>query len=89
MLEEEDSVILEFDLDGFTEDDLKIDISEDSISISAENKIEKKLDNDSVHGFEKSEKTFSYSSNLPKVEKDNAEINFSNGKLRIIIPKKK
>lgn len=84
----EDNVVLEFDLDGFTEDDLKVDVSDDSISISAENKVEKKSEREGYHGYEKNQKTFSYFSSLPPVNSDKAEVNFSNGKLRVVIPKK-
>lgn len=80
--------IFEFDLSGFERDDLNVNVSDDSISISAEKKIEKKSEGDGHEGVEMSERSFSYSSDLPPVDGKNADVQFSDGKLKVVVPKK-
>lgn len=79
---------LEFDLPEFNKEDLKIKIEENFINISGEKKIEKKHEKEGYHSEEKTERTFSYYSNLPPVKADKADIKFENNKLKITIPKK-
>ena len=88
MRDDGENIVLEFDMNGFMRDDIKVDVKDDSISIEAENKVDKKMEEEGYEGYEKSEKNFSYSSSLPEVIKDEAKINFEDGKLTIIIPKK-
>lgn len=88
MENKKDMVVLEFDLPEFSREEIKVKVGDDKISISAKKKEEDKLDEEDLKWFEKSSRTFSYSSSLPPVKGKEAEIEFKKGRLKVFIPKK-
>ncbi|MDA3836618.1 MAG: Hsp20/alpha crystallin family protein [Nanoarchaeota archaeon] len=86
--EEIDRIFIEFDLSGFKRDDINVDIQEDYVSISAKTESEERSEKEGFRSFEKSSKSFSYSSSLPLIEKEESEVDFIGGKLRIVLLKK-
>ena len=81
-------IFFEFDLPGFSRDEIEVDIKHDSISIHAETKKEKRREEKDFKSYEKSSQDFSYESSLPEIDKEKSKIDFSNGKLKITLYKK-
>jgi HSP20 family protein len=88
MIETKDEIRFNFELPDFSREEIDVKIEDDLISIFAESKKEKNVDEKNLKSFEKSERTFSYSASLPKIKKDEAKIDFESGVLRVVIPKK-
>ena len=82
-------VILEFKLPEFSEKEVKVNISKNSVLVNAEKKSEKKVQRDDFFQQEKSYRSFSYSSTLPSIEPKKAKIEFRRGILKIKAPREK
>jgi HSP20 family protein len=86
--EDEKKFTIDLAVPGIDKKDLKIEINEDIISVSSENKNEKEETHD---GFKRKE--FSYSSfcrsfYLPEnVDKNKVEANYKDGVLSVVLPK--
>lgn len=85
----ENEIVLEFDLPGFKREDIDVKITDNSIKIKAERKVDTKVE---IEGFMQEAthaQSFNYSSNLPNVKPEGSKIDFNedSGKLRIKIPK--
>ena len=88
--EAEDQFSLEFMVPGFSKDEIKVDVDEKRLTVSAEHHSEKNLTKDSNYvrkefGFHSFQRIFTLPEN---VEKDALSAKYENGILHISIPKK-
>jgi len=81
-------VVLEFNLPEFKRDDIYVKVEKNKIEIEAKKKEEKKIDEEDFKWFEKSSRSFNYSSSLPLVMEKDSKIEFRKGVLKITIPKR-
>ena len=88
--ETSDDVILTAELPGLSEDDIRIELENDVLSISGEKSAER-ADEDSereVHVWERSHGSFRRSFSLPRtVSADDVTASFDNGVLTVTLPK--
>ena len=86
-----DKYVMESELPGFNKEDIKIDISGDYITISAEHKAEKTDgdDNSKYIRRERSYGSFKRSFGISDVNADEISAEYKNGILTIDLPKKK
>ncbi|WP_163337502.1 Hsp20/alpha crystallin family protein [Desulfopila sp. IMCC35008] len=83
-------MVVKAEIPGVTKEDLNVDISENSLTISGEKKQEQKIDRQNYHRVECSYGSFSRSFSLPdSVIGDEARASFQEGILEIRIPKSK
>ena len=83
-----DAYKLEAELPGFSKDDIKIDIENDCLTISAERSMENK---DEKHSFVKRERyygSFSRSFDISGINADAIEAAYNDGVLTLTMPKK-
>ncbi|OQX84638.1 MAG: hypothetical protein B6D63_04060 [Candidatus Latescibacteria bacterium 4484_7] len=86
--EAEDRFELTADLPGMDKDDIKIEVRDHTLTISGERKLEEEKKDKNFHLFERSYGQFSRSFSLPdNVDADKIEAEFTNGVLRLDIPK--
>ncbi len=86
-----DAYKLEAELPGFNKDDIKIDIENDCLTISAERKLETN-DEDKKKNFVKRERfygSYSRSFDVTGIDVDNIEASYADGVLTLNMPKKK
>ena len=81
-------VILNLGLPGFHKEDINIKIREKGITVKAAKKQHSKVQKKDFFHEEKSYRSFSYVTTLPKIQPEKAKIKFNKGKLQIIAPKK-
>ncbi|MEI3101758.1 MAG: Hsp20/alpha crystallin family protein [Oscillospiraceae bacterium] len=84
-----DAYKLEAELPGFKKDDIKIDIEDDCLTISAERSMENKEED--KHNFVKRERyygSFSRSFDISGINADAIEANYTDGVLTLTMPKK-
>jgi len=82
-------VELEFNLPEYKKKDIKVDLKEDSATVSAQKSHEKKVQKKDFYHEEKSFQSFSYTTTLPKIDPNKAKTSFDKGVLKIKAPKKK
>lgn len=85
-----DAFKLEAELPGFDKEDIKIDIENDCLTVSAEHKSEKKEEN-SKKNFVKRERfygSYTRSFDVSGINVDGIEAEYSNGILTLTLPKK-
>ena len=86
--ESNDSFTLTADIPGLTKKDVKVNISDNVLTISGERVATKTEDSESFHYRERNFGTFKRSFNLPDtVIEDDVKANFKNGILTIDLPK--
>jgi HSP20 family protein len=86
--EDEKNYSLDLAVPGINKNDLKIDINEDVLTISSENKSEKEEDSDGYKRKEFSYSSFCRSFYIPEnVNRDKIEANYKDGVLSVILPK--
>lgn len=86
-----DAFKLEAELPGFNKDDIKIDIENDCLTISAERKLDT-TDEDNKTNFVKRERfygSYSRSFDVTGIDVDTIEAAYDNGVLTLTLPKKK
>ena len=86
-----DAYKLEAELPGFNKDDIKIDIENDCLTISAERKLETN-DEDKKKNFVKRERfygSYSRSFDVTGIDVDHIEASYTDGVLTLNMPKKK
>lgn len=86
-----DAFKLEAELPGFNKDDIKIDIENDCLTISAERKLDT-TDEDKKSNFVKRERfygSYSRSFDVTGIDVDTIEAAYDNGVLTLTLPKKK
>jgi len=86
--EDEKNYNLDLAVPGINKDDLKIDINEDVLTISSENKVEKEENKDGYKRKEFSYSSFCRSFYIPEnVNRDKIEANYKDGVLSVSLPK--
>jgi HSP20 family protein len=88
LAEAEGEYVLRADLPGLSEDDFKIEIDGNVLTVSGERKVEHTHEGNGYYRFERSYGSFARSLTLPEgVEADAVKANFDKGVLEIRIPK--
>ncbi|UCH81826.1 MAG: Hsp20/alpha crystallin family protein [Nitrospiraceae bacterium] len=86
--EEGDHVIVKSDLPGLSKEDLDINLTEDTITLSGEKKKEEKVEKKDYYRLERSFGSFKRSFRLPtEVNTSKAKATFRDGVLEVKIPK--
>jgi HSP20 family protein len=86
--EDANNVVVKAELPGAKKEDLKVDVTEDTISISGEKKKEEKVEKKDYYRFERSYGSFRRSFALPSgVDSARAKAKFKDGVLEVTIPK--
>jgi HSP20 family protein len=76
------------ELPGIAQEDIKIDVDDDVLTISGEKKSEKETNEDDLRVSERSYGAFSRSISLPRsVDTDKIQATISNGVLKVVAPK--
>jgi HSP20 family protein len=88
LVETEDHFVLRADLPGMTEDDVKIEFEDGTLTISGERKAEHESKNEGYYRVERAFGSFSRSLTLPQgVDPESVTASFDNGVLEVRIPK--
>jgi HSP20 family protein len=86
--EETDRVLVTAELPGFTQDQIKVEMEGNVLTISGERKLEGEKSDRTYSGMERSYGSFVRSFTLPTaVDRDNIHATFENGLLTIELPK--
>jgi HSP20 family protein len=87
VVEEKDKYVAQVDLPGLKKDDIEVTMENDVLTISGERKLEK-TDDDTVHRRERFSGKFTRSMSFPgDVDAEKIEAGFTDGVLRLTIPK--
>lgn len=87
--ESEGEIVLEAELPGMKRDDFEVSIENNIITLKGEKNFEKSEESDSYHRVERAYGSFTRSFSLPRsVSAENTKADFSNGILRVSLPKK-
>jgi HSP20 family protein len=88
LAETDEHFVLRADLPGLTEDDIKIELEDGTLTVSGERKAEHESKNEGYYRVERAFGAFSRSLTLPKgVDGDAVSANFDRGVLEVRIPK--
>ena len=88
LVETDDEYVLRADLPGLSEDDVKIELDDNLLTVSGERKSEREERKEGYYRVERSSGTFSRSLTLPEgVDPDAVRANFDKGVLEVRIPK--
>jgi HSP20 family protein len=88
IFEEGDDIVVKTELPGMTKDDIEVNLSENTITLSGEKKKEEKVEKKNYYRLERSYGSFRRSFELPtEVQAEKAKASFKNGVLEIRIPK--
>ncbi len=86
--EEGDNIILKSEMPGISKDNVEINLTDDTITISGEKKKEEKVEEKDYYRLERSFGSFKRSFSLPaEVQPDKAKAVFKDGVLQVTIPK--
>ena len=83
-----DAFVLDAELPGFKKEDIKIDIENDCLTISAERKVENKDEKDNYIKRERLYGSFSRSFDVSGINVDGIEAAYNDGVLAVTLPKK-
>jgi len=87
--EDENTITLEADLPGLKAEDIKLSIENYRLTLSGERKFENETKRDNYHRVERSYGSFTRTFSLPNtVSVDDVKADFSDGVLRITLPKR-
>jgi HSP20 family protein len=88
LLETDEHFVLRADLPGMSEDDVKIELEDGTLTLSGERNAEHETKGEGYYRVERAFGTFSRSLSLPKgVDADGVTARFDNGVLEVRIPK--
>jgi HSP20 family protein len=88
LYETPESFVLEMELPGFDLDDIELTMEKGMLSVTGERKMEEKEEDRTYHLQERSVERFTRSYALPRsVEIDKVDASFSNGVLKVLLPK--
>lgn len=88
IFEEGDDVVVKTELPGMTKDEIEINLTDNTITLSGEKKKEEKIEKKDYYRMERSYGSFSRSFTLPTdVQADKAKASFKDGVLEVRIPK--
>lgn len=80
-------VYMKFNLPNFKKEDIKVRLSNNSLTIKAQKSKKSKIEKKDFKHIEKSSQNFKYSTSLPRIDKQKAEIRFNKGILTIRAPR--
>jgi len=87
--ETKDEFVISAEVPGMSKDDIKINISDNTLTIKGEKKEEKKEENHNYHRIERRFGTFQRSFTLPtQIEEKKVKASYKDGILTISMPKK-
>jgi HSP20 family protein len=88
LVEQEDRFVLRADLPGLSEEDVKIELDDNVLTISGERRSEQEERRDGYSRVERASGSFSRSLVLPEgVDADSVDARFENGVLEVSVPK--
>jgi HSP20 family protein len=88
LVETDDHFVLRADLPGMSQDDVKIEFEDGTLTVSGERKAEHESKNEGYYRVERAFGSFSRSLTLPRgIDAEAVTANFENGVLEIRIPK--
>ncbi len=88
IFEEDDDVVVKVELPGMKKEDIDVNITDDTVTISGEKKKEEKIEKKNYFRMERSYGSFTRSFRMPtEVQSDKAKANFKDGILEVRIPK--
>ena len=88
LVESEDHFVLRADLPGLAEEDVKLEVAGDTLTVSGERRFEHEAKKDGFYRLERGSGAFSRSLTLPEgVDADAIEAAFDKGVLEVRIPK--
>jgi HSP20 family protein len=88
ILTEGDDIVVKAELPGMKKEDIDVNLTKDTITISGEKKKEEKIEKKDYHSIERSYGSFKRSFSLPsEIQTDKASAKFKDGVLEIRIPK--
>lgn len=88
IFEEGGDVVVKAELPGMKKEDIDVNITDDTITISGEKKKEEKVEKKNYYRLERSHGSFIRSFRMPtEVQTDKAKANFKDGVLEVRIPK--
>jgi HSP20 family protein len=88
LIETDDQFVLRADLPGLTEDDVKVELEDNVLTISGERKAEHEAREEGFYRLERAHGKFQRSLTLPEgVDGENVTANFDRGVLEVRIPK--
>ena len=88
LVEEGDHYVLRADVPGVSEDDVKVELEDDVLTISGERKSEREQRKNGYYRIERASGRFARSLTLPEgVDADSIKARFENGVLEVTIPK--
>lgn len=86
--ETDDHIMMSFDVPGIKEDDFKMAIDGDTLTITGERKREETSEKDGVHYYGRSYGKFHRAFSLPDtIDKTKIEADYRDGVLRLLLPK--
>jgi HSP20 family protein len=90
IFEEGKEVVMKAEIPGITKDDLKIDLTDNVLTLSGEKKKEEKVERDDYYRYERSFGSFCRRFELPgDLETEKIKAHFKDGVLEVRIPKTK
>jgi len=88
IFEEGNDVVVKAEVPGMKKEDLDVNLTDDTITVSGEKKKEEKIEKKDYYRVERSYGSFTRSFRLPKeVQSDKAKASFKDGVLEIRVPK--
>lgn len=88
IFEEGGDVVVKAELPGMKKEDIDVNITDDTITVSGEKKKEEKVERKDYYRMERSHGSFTRSFRMPtEVQTDKAKANFKDGVLEVRIPK--
>lgn len=87
--ENENEFIVEAELPGVKKDDIKLDIDDDTLTITAESKVEKKEEKDNYLRMERRHGTYSRTFSIENIQNENVKAEYNDGILKVTLPKDK
>ncbi|MCD6080217.1 MAG: Hsp20/alpha crystallin family protein [Candidatus Omnitrophica bacterium] len=89
LYEDENEYVVEAELPGLKQDEIKVSVEDDILTISGEKKREKEVKEGNLYRSERFYGKFERQIVLPQnAEKDNIKASYKNGVLKVVIPKK-
>ncbi len=86
--ETDDEIVYAFDLPGISQDDVTVEIQNDTLTVTAERSREKEVERDKFYRYERRFGTFSRAVGLPQgVSEEDINASFTDGVLEVRVPK--
>jgi HSP20 family protein len=87
VIDQGDSYLLQAELPGYKKEEIRVDLDNETLTISANHSEEKKSDNDNYIRQERSYKSYCRSFHVPGIRREEISAEYHNGILEITLPK--